>query len=260
MTFSLAPGPWPLAPVFVSLATLLVGVAGRAQPAEKAAESAGPHGVVFVVGGIGGIELLNASAHVAFPKAGVPHEIRDFVWTHGKGKFFKDLQDLRYVLQKATELADQVRDYKQQYPDRPVYLLGKSGGAGLVLAAAEQLPPNTLERIILLSAAVSPRHDLHVALQSASRGIVSFYSPLDQLILGWGTKKFGTEDRYYGPSAGLRGFQVPPLHDDEERDLYNRLIQVPWHASMIFEGYVGNHMGTSMPTFLGAEVAKWLKP
>lgn len=244
----------------LSLVVLLVGGAGSAQPGGKAPEPAGPRGVVFVVGGIGGFDLLNASAHAAFPKAGVPHEIRDFVWTHGKGKFFKDLQDLRYLLHKATELADQIREYKQEYPDRPVYLLGKSGGAGLVLAAAEQLPPNTLERIVLLSAAVSPRHNLHVALQSASKGIVSFYSPLDQLILGWGTKQFGTEDRYYGASAGLRGFQVPPLRDDEERDLYNRLIQIPWHASMIFEGYVGNHIGTSMPLFLSAEVARWLKP
>src|SRR5579885_780260 len=95
----------------LSLATLLIAGAGRAQPSGKVAEPTGPRGVVFVVGGIGGFDLLNASAHAAFPKAGVPHEIRDFVWTHGKGKFFKDVQDLRYALHKATELADQVREF-----------------------------------------------------------------------------------------------------------------------------------------------------
>src|SRR5437868_4895679 len=66
---------------------------------------AGETGIVFVVEGVGGFDLLGATAQHALPKAGVPHEIRDFVWTHGRGKVFKDLQDIRYLLRKAGELA-----------------------------------------------------------------------------------------------------------------------------------------------------------
>lgn len=241
------------------LTILCLAPAPRTKTADKKPAPTGPRGVVFVVGGIGGFDVLGSSAHLALPKAGVTHEIRDFVWTHGKGKYLQDLRDTRFLMQRANELVARVRRVKEEEPQRPIYLIGKSGGAGLVLAAAEQLPPATLERIILLSAAVSPQHDLRPALRASVLGIVSFYSPLDKLILGWGTKEFGTEDRYYGPSAGLNGFVLPPHLDEDGRELYEHLIQVPWHVSMILEGYVGNHLGTSMPTFLGAEVAKWLK-
>lgn len=217
-------------------------------------------GIVYVVEGIGGWDILGASAHWSLPRAGVPHEIRSFVWTHGRGKIFKDLQDLRHLLRKADQLAEEVRWYKSLYPDRPVYLLGKSGGAGVVLAAAGQLPPDTLERIVLLSAAVAPTYDLRPALRATKSEFVSFHSTHDQFVLRWGTKQFGTADRYYGPSAGLRGFHVPEDLSAEDRFLYDRLVQVPWKPEMILEGHTGSHMGTSMPGFLSKEVAPWLKP
>jgi len=217
-------------------------------------------GVVFVVGGIGGIDVLGLSAKWAFPRAGVPHEVRDFVWTHGFGRLFKDLQDARHLRNKAELLAAEVRQVKARDPDRSVYLVGKSGGTGLVLAAAEQLPPGTLERIVLLSAAVSPDYDLRGALVATRGEIVSFYSRYDQVILGWGTRQFGTVDRFYCPAAGLYGFVVPGRLGEADRALYQRLVQLPWRPAMIFEGNLGNHTGSSMPGFVGREVGPWLKP
>ena len=217
-------------------------------------------GVVFVVGGIGGIDVLGLSAKWAFPRAGVPHEVRDFVWTHGFGRLFKDLQDARHLRNKAELLAAEVRQVKARDPDRSVYLVGKSGGTGLVLAAAEQLPPGTLERIVLLSAAVSPDYDLRGALVATRGEIVSFYSRYDQVILGWGTRQFGTVDRVYGPSAGLCRFHIPPDLTAVDRALYDRLVEIPWSPRMICEGHTGTHFGTSLPAFLAREVAPWLMP
>src|SRR5205085_469264 len=125
--------------------------------------------VIFLVEGIGGLDLVGQSAHWALPHAGVPHEIRDFFWTHGKWQFLKDLQDTSHLRSKADELATEILRVKQTDPERAVYILAKSGGTGLALAAAEQLPANTLERMILLSAAVSPTIDLRPALR-ATRG------------------------------------------------------------------------------------------
>lgn len=245
---------------WVAALVLTIQASAHAAPPGHSPPEAGPHqGVVFVVGGVGGFDLLASSARAALPKAGVTHEIRDFVWTHGKGKFFKDLQDVRYLLHKADELASAVRDVKAEDPCRPVYLVGKSGGAGLVLLAAALLPPGTLERVVLLSAAVAPEYDLRPALRATRGEIVSFYSPYDRLILNWGTRHFGTVDRFYGPSAGLRGFVPPKNLDPEGQALYLRLVQLPWHPAMILEGHVGMHLGTSMPGFVGAEVARWLK-
>jgi pimeloyl-ACP methyl ester carboxylesterase len=231
---------------------------GAAGATGQTASSPRP-GVVFVVGGVGGLDGLGPAAQWILPRSGVPHEVRNFVWTHGWGKVFKDLQDTRYLLAQADELAEEIRFLKQKAPERPVYLVGKSGGAGLVLAAAGQLPPRTLERVVLLSAAVSPTFDLRPALRATKEEIVSYYSSYDWFVLGWGTSQFGTVDRMYGASAGWTGFVVPTNLSNEDRALYDRLEQIPWRPSMILEGNWGMHLGTSMPGFVGQEVAPWLK-
>jgi hypothetical protein len=245
----------------LSFVLLLVGL--DVAPSLWATEPERPEpkpGLVLVVAGVGGFDFLGDAAHWALPHAGVRHEVREFVWTHGWGQLLKDLQDTRHVLRKADELAAEVRRHKAADPERPVYLVGKSGGTGLVLAAAEQLPPQTLERIILLSAAVSPTYDLSPALRATRGEIVSFYSRHDRLILGWGTRQFGTIDRVYGPSAGLCRFEIPAGLGEEDRAAYERLVQVPWQPAMFLQGHAGTHLGTSMPIFLAKEVAPWLKP
>jgi hypothetical protein len=217
-------------------------------------------GIVFVVGGIGGIDVVGPAVRQALPKLGLEHEVRVFVWTHGKGQLLRDLQDAEHVRRKAEELAEEICEAHFAEPDRPIFLIGKSGGAGLSLLATEMLPRATLERLILLSAAVKPTYDLRPALRATRGELVSFYSPGDWLILGWGTLQFGTIDRVHSPSAGLCGFTRPAELSPEDRVLYQRLVQVPWSLAMIAEGYPGGHIGTSLAPFVGKEVAPWLKP
>jgi pimeloyl-ACP methyl ester carboxylesterase len=248
----------------VGCALALTGLGGTLLPpeggiAEPPAGMVKP-GVVFVVGGVGGLGILGPVAHWKLPQAGVAHEVRDFVWTHGRGQIFKDLQDAPYLVAQAEELARQVQAVKEKEPERPVYMIGRSGGAGVVLAAAGMLPPNMLERIVLLSAAVSPTYDLRLAFRATKGPIVSFYSRHDWFTLGWGTTQFGTMDRVYGASAGKTGFVVPADLSPHDRALYQRLEQIPWSSNMILEGHLGMHHGTSMPGFISKEVAPWLKP
>ncbi len=213
---------------------------------------------MILVGGVGGWDVLGASAKFAFPRAGLDFEIHDFVWSHGWGQWLKDLQDARHLHKKATELAGLIREAAAE-PERPIHVIAKSGGAGLALAAAEMLPPNTLSRLILLSAAVSPEYDLRPALRATKGQIVSFYSPYDQFILNFGTRQFGTVDRVYGPSAGLCGFDVPGALAPEDQALYRRLVQVQWSPRMLWQGNAGGHTGSTWPCFLQFEVAPWLK-
>jgi pimeloyl-ACP methyl ester carboxylesterase len=230
------------------------------QSIAQAVDPPSDNGVVFVVGGVGGWDILGTASQWELPRVGIHHEVRDFVWTHGFGQPFKDLQDTPHLRRKADELAEEIRKVKKKDPRRPIYLIGKSGGAGLVLLAAERLPADTLDRIILLSAAVSPGYDLRPALRATWGEIVSFYSDNDQFVLNWGTTHFGTIDRIYGPSAGLHGFFLPDKLTPEDRALYRRLVQIPWTSAMIAEGYFGAHAGTSLPSFVGWEVAPWLRP
>ena len=230
--------------------------AGTAARAEAPPADAKP-GVVFVVGGVGGVDPLQTYAPFALPLAGVPHEVRVFEWTHGKFHMLRDLQDLRYLKDKASELADAIRAVKAEDPSRPVFLLGHSAGAALSLEAAGQLPPGTLERLILLSAAVSPMYDLRPALRATRGEVVAFHSPLDVFMLHFGTSIFGTVDRYYMDAAGMKGFQVPDDLDAKDRRLYDRLVQSGWKPEMCLERRCW-HNSTCMPLFLGMKVTPWL--
>jgi hypothetical protein len=217
-------------------------------------------GLVIIVDGIGGIDLLGKGAPAAIRQAGLPHEVHHFNWTHGTGKFLKDLQDTQHILKKSDELAAFIKNYRARNPNRPIYIVAKSGGTGLVLFALQSLPPNTVERVILLSAAVSPGFDLRAALRATRREVVSFHSRNDRYVLGWGTSKFGTIDRYYGQSAGLTGFLIPENLNQQDRQMYMRLIQVPFSARMLREGTSnGTHHSTSTPWFVTSEVAPWLR-
>jgi pimeloyl-ACP methyl ester carboxylesterase len=224
------------------------------------AHAAEKPGVVFVVGGVGGFDIIGPAAQRALPKAGVPHEVRDFVWTHGKGQLIRDLQDTDHLTAKAVELAAEVRKVRAADPDRPIYLVGHSGGAALVLLTAERLPAESLEHIVLLSAAVSPRRDLRPALRACRHELISFNSELDHFWLDIGTRWFGTADGEREPSAGLGGFEKPEGLDEEGRRLYARLVQIKWKPEMALNGYRGFHHSTSTASFQARYVAPWLIP
>jgi pimeloyl-ACP methyl ester carboxylesterase len=238
------------------IALFLIAALPTAARADAPATEGKP-GVIFVAGGVGGVDPLQTWAQVALPMAGVPHEVRIFEWTHGKFRMLRDLQDTRYLKERAAELAEQVRAVKAEDPSRPVFLMGHSAGAAVVLEAAAELPPATLDRIILLSAAVSPTYDLRPALCATRGEVVAFHSPLDVFMLHFGTSTFGTADRYYTDAAGMDGFQLPDGLDAEGRQLYARLVQSRWTWDMWLERRCW-HNSTCMPLFLGLQVTPWL--
>ena len=221
--------------------------------------AAGGPGVVFAAGGVGGVDPLAMWTRLVLPLAGVRHEVRDFVWTTGLGRLVRDVQDTENLNRQADRLAREVLDYKADHPDAPVYLIAHSGGNGIILAAAERLPPCTVERMVLLSPAVSPAYDLRPALRATRREIVSFHSPLDRFWLHWCTSTFGTMDRVFGPSAGACGFTEPDGLDAEGQALYRRLVQVGWKPEMLLALRGGLHVSTVMPGFLLRHVAPWLR-
>lgn len=253
-------------PTRLAAVLLLVAAAIAVRPVPSGASEPPPAmgkarpGVVFVVGGISGLGPLGVWAKLTLPRAGVPHELREFDWTHGKGRPLRDLQDFRHLTAKADELAAAVRAVKESDPDRPVYLVGHSAGGALVLMVAGRLPKGTLQRVVLLAPAISAGYDLRPALRATRGEIVSFNSTYDRFYLDWGTSQFGTADRVYGPAAGLEGFRLPDDLDDAGRLAYGRLVQVSWRWEMLLEGCGGTHHSSCMPLFLARHVAPWLAP
>ncbi len=242
--------------LFLVLLFLVLPTAARA-----GAPGAGPRpGIVFIAGGIGGLDPLQTWGPLAFEWSGVPHEVYVFEWTHGVCRPFLDLRDHDHLIAQATKLAELIAQVKARAPDCPVYLVGHSAGAGLCLAAAERLPPGTVERMVLLSAAVSAGYDLRPALRVTTREIVSFHSTLDRVHLDFGTTVFGTVDGAHCSAAGLNGFRPPEGLDEEGRCLYARLVQVGWGPERMLEFQGGWHHSTTMPVFLTLQVAPWLMP
>jgi hypothetical protein len=96
-----------------------------------------------------------------------------------------------------------------------------------------------VDRIVLIGAALSPDYDLTDALSHCRRGIVSFYSRRDWLMLGVGTKMFGTIDRRRTVSAGRIGF----LGTDGEPARFEGLTQVAWTDAWRDLGHGGGHFG-----------------
>jgi pimeloyl-ACP methyl ester carboxylesterase len=158
-------------------------------------------------------------------------------------------------------MAEQVREFLAREPGGPVFLVGKSGGAGVVLQALEGLPEGSVERVVLLAPAVSPGYDLSRALRGVRRELVVFISPLDFALLGAGTWAFGTIDRVRGVGAGLVGFRVPGSEDRADRvEPYARVRHVRWRPSMAKVGYLGGHLAVDLPPFLRRYVVPMLRP
>ena len=212
-------------------------------------------GVVYLLDGVGGFGFAPKVMESVLTEAGVPHELRSFYWSHGFGHWHEDLTDDENIRRKASELADSIMDFRVKADGRPVYVVAKSGGTAVALAALAQLPPDSVERVVLLSSAVSPDYDLVPALRSIRTELVSFWSPKDKVVLGLGTSLFGTADGVKGDSAGLVGFRVPERASVAELLQYRKLRQVEWDQSMRKTYNFGTHIGTSMPLFVRDYVA-----
>ena len=132
---------------------------------------------------------------------------------------------------QAKLVAEAVQRFRSEHPEEPVFLVAKSGGSGVVVKALEQLEPESVERVVLLAPALSPRlrPDAGPA-RAVRREVVVFWSPLDMVVLGAGTRLFGTIDRVRTVAAGLVGFVVPRPDDPEVERIrqYAKLRQVRW--------------------------------
>jgi hypothetical protein len=218
-------------------------------------------GFVLVADGVGGLELCGIALRSVLRAERPSYAIQIFPWGHGMGRWHADLTDVVNRDTKARLIAETVRRFKTVQPSDPAFIVAKSGGSGVAVKALELLDEQTVERVILLAPALSPGYDLARALRAVRREMVVFWSPLDVLILGAGTRLFGTVDRVKSVSSGLVGFEVPLVDDsDETRNQgYAKLRQVRWRPRMAATGYFGGHFGPDSPLFLRKYVVPLLR-
>jgi hypothetical protein len=218
-------------------------------------------GLAIVLPGIEGRGALSYSICRGIRDGGFPGEVVLWDWTTGLWPLLLyHLRGWRRNRIKAATLAQLILDHQNDYPGRPVYLVGHSGGAAIAAWTLEVLPVGrSVTGAVMLGAALSPSFSLAPALRKVNGYLWNFYSPYEIPLLAAGTFLFGTADGRHSVSAGLCGFAVPVGTSCVEEELYqSRLRQRRYEFSMARQFHLGGHFGWANRVFVAEVVAPLL--
>jgi hypothetical protein len=155
--------------------------------------------------------------------------------------------------EQAQIVADLLTRQYRGHPGQPIYLVCHSGGSGPATWALERLPADVkVASFVMLAPALSPTYDLSKALARVTGAAYCFYSERDDLVLGTGTKMFGTIDGQRVDAAGRVGFRRP---EGADAAAYAKLIHKPYDSAWARYGHVGGHIGCMGTPFVEAIVA-----
>lgn len=216
-------------------------------------------GYTIILPGIEGKSYLNRRLAKGLARGGVTTAIEIHDWTIAGG--LTAAMNLRYEARnrrEADEIARKIIAYQDRYPNRPIFLIGHSGGGGLAVYVLEALPHDCKVHLaMLLAPALAPDYDLTNALDHTEHGIWNFYSSYDVGWLGAGTTVVGTMDGRHTRAAGAVGFSMPGGLSAPSRDLYARLLhQQSYTRKMAESGHDGGHTDWANSEF----AARWLAP
>jgi pimeloyl-ACP methyl ester carboxylesterase len=206
--------------------------------------------VIFVADGAGDFRAASTNMRRVVDRDCLPGSVQTVVWSHGYLHILQDQLDYAYARNEGCELAATIMTLRQTHPEVKVYVVGHSAGAVVALAAAEALPPCTIESMALLAPSLSTFYDLGPALRAVRNHMDVYYSTHDNLYLGLATGILGTSEGLHAPASGRIGFQV---HDEQ-----CKLRQHQWHHSDWPTGNWGGHYGAYQPGFLRAQVIPFL--
>jgi pimeloyl-ACP methyl ester carboxylesterase len=172
----------------------------------------------------------------------MPLCVRALCWSHGYRRNFKDQIDRAHIQAQGCRLARIIRCVRQSCPGRKLHVMGHSAGAAVVLAAANHLPADSIDRIVFLAPTVSSEADLRPALLCALEGIDVFCSKRDIYGRLTGLTLIGETGRLCPPVAAIQGFCRPAQLPDP-LCLYTKLRHHWWQKDLSWTGYRGTHSG-----------------
>ncbi len=195
-----------------ALLTVAMTAAGCIPNAAYITEERHEQGIVYILPGIEGVSGNNIGIQQGLADGGVPYALRIYSWgfpVPGVGLFINQT-DVVGNRNAGSRLADEIMTYQRNYPGRPVFLIGHSGGGGVAVFTLEALGnkpgAQPIDGAFLVSASLSSNYDLSRALRMTRRGLVNVYNPADTNLLGTGTAVFGNVDGGHGDSTGRTGF------------------------------------------------------
>jgi pimeloyl-ACP methyl ester carboxylesterase len=207
-------------------------------------------GRVLIMPGVG-----NTRFHLAGFVERVEQQLPNFeIEVRAWGTPFRMLENLRAEernFSTAAEIAAELAAWRYAHPEDVLYVVGYSGGGGMVTLVTAALPDDVkIDRLVLVAPAISPDYPLDErVLPHVNEFVANFASSLD-LQVGWGTRAFGTIDRKNTASAGAVGFELADP----------RLLQHLWSAEDIPFGHFGNHLSYLNRRWQDAKLMPTLDP
>jgi pimeloyl-ACP methyl ester carboxylesterase len=223
--------------LFVLLATVTVSVADTPDssgqcPVEQPAAASPQAGRLLILPGVG-----NTSFHLAGFVERAQAQLPSFtIDVEPWGVPFLTIHNLRAHernVATAARMAEELTAWRRAHPTEPLYLVGYSGGGGMVTLITAALPDDVqIDRLILVAPAIAPDYPLESEVLPHVREFVVNYSSERDLQVGWGTRTFGTIDRKRTASAGSVGFDFT----------HPQLIEYDWSTADEALGHRGNHI------------------
>jgi hypothetical protein len=249
---------------WVSLSILLISLSlapftRAVTPAttQATAQIGSEHCFLLHLPGIGGKRSIDRALVLGLARGGINADFDIYDWTGGEEKEgLPALANVQHHRDEADKIAKMIVDQATKHPDIPIVLTSHSGGCGLAVWALEQLPENvTIENLVMLQSALSPQYDLTKALKHVRGKLYVFSSLNDTIVLGTGTRMFGTIDRVQTDAAGRVGFKMPKTADPDE---YAKLVAIPYQKAWLRYDNIGDHIGPMNVLFARAIIAPLL--
>lgn len=253
-------------PVCLATAVLLGGCASKPMwSTEYRADRSQrlERGCVFYFDGAGGgTKKSNYAAGVieGMLQAGYPGAGQLMSWETGQGLMADQKASVEFKRAKAKESAASIRRYMEQYPGRPVGLLGFSAGTAEAVFALESLPESTpVDHVVLLGASISRDYDMTEALKRVKHKLYIVTSTHDHM-LSIAMPLSGTADRkFHDPGAGIKGFVLPTNASAETRRLYaEKMSTIHYAKDFRKDGDQGHHFDNVKTEFIRDQVAPLL--
>jgi hypothetical protein len=201
--------------------------------------------------GVSGESIIDHELRAGLRKAGFDGDIHIYDWTC-KDPGIPALHARQRNMEQAAIVAERIVKQYRAAPDVPIYFTCHSGGAGPAIWALEQLPADVSVRcFVMISPALSPRYDLSKGLSHVTGKAYCFYSPGDDMVLGTGTRLFGTMDGVRTDAAGRVGFTKPAGSDEAQ---YAKLVSRPYESGWARFGNIGGHVGAMTTPFVQAVI------
>ena len=203
--------------------------------------------IIFIINGSAAGTSVTENLTTVLAKRRLPINTDTIAWCRW-GSQVGDHTDYWGQVYSANCLAAKMADYHARWPKSKIYLIGHSAGTHIVLLAAGKMPPNTIERVVVLAPSVSTCFDLRPALRASRNGIDCYYS-FDDALVSVGSERFGTADGLFVKPAGEIGFtRLSPNFPDA--NLYQKVHNIRWEPEMAWSGNQGGHYGPTSEGFL----------